>query len=111
MDAGEGPDAGDAPPSPDDDASVDLLAKDRVGAADVSGPFWRDRGRLQAESSFTKRLGRVHDHLVSSFAPPLEREVEITSLHLKPEHIVLEQANRLFQQLLASLVAVQHDHG
>ncbi len=51
------------------------------------------------------------DHLVSSFPATLERQVEVLALDLETEHVELQQAERLTEQLLAGLVAVQHDHG
>jgi len=111
VDPRQRPHPGYAPPGPHDDPPVDLLAKDRVGAAHVARPFRRDRRRLQAESGLTQCFGGVDDDLVSGLPSPLEREVEVAPLHLKPEHIGLEQAEGLVEQLLAGLVAVQHNHG
>jgi len=83
----------------------------RVRAADVTRTLGCDGGGFEAESRFSQRLRSVLDHLVSGLPAPLERQVEILSLHLEPEHVELQQADRLAQELLAGLVPVQHDHG
>jgi hypothetical protein len=39
----------------------------------------------------------------------LEREVEALELEAEPQHPGVEHADRLFQQFLARLVALEHD--
>jgi len=111
VDARERPHAWDPPAGAHDHASVDLLPQDRVGAADVARPDGSDGRRLQAESRLSQCVGGVLDHLISGLSTPLERQVEVLSLDLETEHVRLEQAERFSEELLAGLVAVEHDHG
>src|SRR6266850_3365620 len=111
VDAGQWTDAGDSPAGSDDHTAVDLLAQDRVGAAHVAGSFGRDRGGLDAEAELTERLRGVEHDLVARLAALLEREVEVALFDLQAEHVWLEKAQRLAEQLLAGLVAMEHGHG
>ena len=58
-----------------------------------------------------KSLGSVVDDLVAGLPAVLEREVEVLALDLESEHVRLEEADRLAEELLAGLVPVEHDHG
>src|ERR1700674_94185 len=111
MDAGEGPDAWDSPPGPDDHAAVDLLAQDGVRAADVPGAFGGDGGGFDPETELAKGFRRLEDDLVPGLPALLQREVEVALCDLQSEHVGLEQAQRLAKQLLPGLVAVEHGDG
>jgi len=52
----------------------------------------------------------VH-HLVARLAAVGEGEIEIALDHLEADHVALEQAAGLEEQLLAGLIPMQHDHG
>src|SRR3982074_1649190 len=99
MDAGERPDAWDSPPRADDHASVDLLAQDGVRAAHVAGAFGGDGGGFDSETELAKRLRGLEDNLVPGLAALLQREVEVLLGDLKPEHVGLQQAQCLAEQL------------
>ena len=105
--AGERPYARDAATGADDDPPIDLLTQDRVGAPDVAGPFGGDGGRLDAKTEPTERFGGVEDALVAGMPALLEGEVEIPGFDLQTEHAWIQDAQRLAEQLLAGLVAVQ----
>src|SRR5258708_28708001 len=111
VDAGQRPDAWDAAPGPHDQAAVDVLAQDGVRAADVAASFWRDGRRLDPEPELAQRLGGGEHDLVAGPAALLEREVEVTLLDRQPDHVRLEEAQRLEEQLLPGLVAVQDGNG
>jgi len=110
VDAGQGANPGDAPACPDDDPAVDLLAQDRVGAADVAGALGGDGGRFDPEPALAERGRRVQDDLVPGRPAVLQGEVEVALLDRETQDVSLEDAERLFQQLLTRLVAVQNRH-
>ena len=99
MHAGQRADARDAPAGAHDDPAVDLLAEDRVRAADVAGPLGGDRGGLDAKATFAERRRRLVHHLVAGLAAVGEGEIEVALHHLEADHVA---------QLLAGLVAVQN---
>ena len=111
MHAGQRADARDAAAGAHDDAAVDLLAEDCVRAADVAGALRRDRGCLDAEATLAQGGRRLVHHLVARLAAVGQGEVEIALHHLEADHVALEQAACLEEQLLAGLVAVQHGDG
>ena len=107
--AAERRDARNAPAGAHDDLAADLLAEDAVRRADVAAPFGRDRRGLQPEAVLADRGRRlVHDAVVG-LAAPLEREIEARELELDPDHVGLEHAQALLQQLLPGLVALEDD--
>src|ERR671924_88869 len=105
--AAERDDAGDAASRADDDFAADLLPEDAVRRADVAGSFGRDRRRLQTEPALADRGRRLHDDFVLRRPPRLEREVEALELEVEPDHVRREDAERLVEQLLARLVALE----
>jgi hypothetical protein len=102
-------DAGDAPPGADDHVAADLLAEDAVRAADIAGALGSDRGRLEAKPVFADRAGGLVDDLVLGRAPCLERQVVARQLELEPDHVGRENAERLLEELLPGVVALEHD--
>src|SRR5205814_4729836 len=107
VDAGQRADARDAPAGAHDDPTVDLLAQNRVGAADVAGALGRDGRRFDAEAELAEALGGVEHALVASAAALLEREVVVVGLDLEAEHLAVEEAQSLAEQLFPGLVAMQ----
>ena len=96
-------------PSPHDHLSLDLLAQDRVGAADVVFALGRDRCCLYPVAGLDQRAcGRQHD-LVVRPAPVLEREVVVLELEVEPADLGSSSRMRLLEQLLAGLVAFEDD--
>ena len=93
----------------DDHLAAHLLAQDAVGGADVVLALGRHGRRLDAVAGLAHRARRLQHHVVAGLAPPLQREVEALLLHLDPQHLRVEHPQRLLQQLLAGLVALQHD--
>ena len=55
------------------------------------------------------RRGGLVDDGVLRRPPVLERQVEPGELELEPDHVGLQDAERLLEQLLAGLVALEHD--
>src|SRR5207244_552614 len=106
MDTGQRPDAGNPAAGADDDAAVDLLAEDRVRAADVARAFGRDGGRLDAVAKLAERLGGVEHTLVARLAPLHEGEIEVAGLDIDSKDARFEQAERLPEKLLPRLVAM-----
>ena len=102
-------DARDAPPGADDHLAVDRLAQQAVGAADVVGALRRDRRRLEAEARRGHRRRRRRHDLVVGLAPVVEREVVVLQLDLDPGHGGVEHPQRLLEQLLPGLVALEDD--
>jgi hypothetical protein len=100
--------AGDAAAGADDDAAADLLAEDAVRGADVVASLGRDRRRLQAEAVLADRARGVVDDGVLRVPAGLQREIEAGKVELDPGHVRAEHAQRLLQQFLAGLVALQH---
>ena len=97
-------------PRAHDHLPVDRLAQDPVRAADVVGALGRDRRRLQAQPVSRIALGRLGADLVVGLATVLQREVEALDLDLDPEHSGIEHPQRLLEQLLPRLVAVERDY-
>ena len=107
--ASERDDSGDAASGADDDLAADLLAQDAVRRADVAGLLRRDRRGLQPVAVLLDRdCGLVHDAVLRR-ARDLEREVEARELELDSDHVRREDAQSLLEQLLAGLVAFEHD--
>ena len=108
MHAGDRRDAGDAAAGADDHLAVDLLAQDAVGRADVVLALGRDRRGLDARSP-DSRIARAASWTTSlSVAPALlEREVEAVELDVEADDVGVEHAQRLLEQLLPGLVALQ----
>src|SRR5262249_16808673 len=111
MDSGQGPDARDAPAGADDDPAVDLLAQDCVRAADVPCPLRGDRRRLDPEAELAESRRRLEDTFVTGAPPLLQGQVEVAHLDTEPQDVRFEEPQRLSQQLLAGLVAVQDGDG
>ena len=110
MHARHGPDrAGDPPARADDDLAVDGLAQDAVGRADVVLALRRDGRGLEAEARLAHGRGRLRDALVLRLAPAREREVVVHELVLGAAHAGIEHPDRLLEQLLSGLVAVEDD--
>ena len=81
----------------------------RFGEPTSPRPSGRDRRRLEPEPVLADRgRGLVHDAVVG-LAAPLEREIEARELELDPDHVGLEHAEALLQQLLSRLVALEDD--
>ena len=100
---------GDAPTGPDDDRPADALAQDAVGAPDVAGRLRGDGGRLEPQARLAHGGRGLADHGVGRGTAVLEREVEPHQLEVEPEHVGVEDPQRLVEQLLAGLVAVADD--
>ena len=82
---------------PHDHLSADLLAKDPVRRADIAGCLGSHGRRLEPETVFTNRAGRLVDDLVAGCAPVLEREVEPGETELDPDHGRIQQPQRRLQ--------------
>ena len=111
MDPPDREDAGDPAARADDDLAADLLTEDPVRRAYVVTALGRHGRGLQAEpvrSDCPRRL--VHD-AVARLAPTAERQVEARERQLDPDDFRVEDAESRFQQLLAGLVAFEHDDG
>ena len=107
--AAERRDPRDPPPGADDHLAADLLAEDAVRGADVAATLRRDRRRLQPETVLAdRRRGLVHDRVVG-LAAPLEREIEARELELDPDHVGLEHAEALLEELLPGFVPFEDD--
>ena len=109
MHAAERCDAGNPPPGADDHPAADLLAEDAVRRADVAAALRGHRGGLQPEPVLADRGGRLVHRPVVGLAAPFEREVEPWELELDPDHVRLEHAEALLQELLPGLVALEDD--
>ncbi len=108
--AGHRPDrARDPPAGAHDHLAVDRLAQDPVGGADVVGALGRDRGGLEPEAGSAHRRGRLGHAFVGGCAPALERQVVVLELDGRAADVGIEHADRLLEQLLAGLVAVEDD--
>src|SRR3954465_5438175 len=83
--------------------------RDGVRRPDVVLALGRDRGRLEPEAGLTHRAGGLVDAGVVRRAPVFEREVVALELDLALDHLRSEHPQRLLEQLLAGLVALQHD--
>src|SRR5437763_2054353 len=94
---------------PNDHAPVDLLAQDAVRRADVVGTLGRDGRRLQPEPRVANRRRRLVHDLVPGRPARSEREVEPVEAQLAPGDVGSENPQGLFEQLLAGLVALEHD--
>ncbi len=110
VDAGDRRHSGQPPAGADDHLAVDLLAQDPVRAAHVLGALGGDRRRLQAEPRLRERpRGLVHDAVLRG-PPVLQREVEAAQLQRQPDHLRVNHVQRLLEQLLAGLVALEDDY-
>src|SRR5579864_3468133 len=109
IDAGDRDDSGDAAAGADDDLPADLLAQDPIRRADAAALLGRDRRRLQAEPVLSDRSRTLVRDAVLRLDAPLEREVETRELELHSDHVRPENAQRLLEQLLAGLVALEDD--
>ncbi len=72
-------------------------------------PLGRDRGGLHSESVLANRGGRLEHHAVVGGASGLEREVEARDVELDSDHLGLEDAEALLEELLSRLVALEDD--
>ena len=107
--AAERHDAGDPAAGADDHLAADLLAQDPVRRADAVARLGRHGRRLQPEAVLADRRGSlVHDPVLRR-TPALEREVEARELELETDHVGREHPERLLEQLLARLVALEDD--
>jgi hypothetical protein len=107
--AAERHDAREAPARANDHLAADLLAQDPVRRAHVVARLGCDRGALQPEPvPPNRRRGLVHD-LVPGCTAVLERQVEARQVDRDPDHVRREDPNRLLEQLLAGLVALEDD--
>src|SRR5207247_834567 len=111
VDAAERRDARNPAAGADDDLAPDLFPEDAIRGADVAPPLGSDRRRLERQPLLADRRRRlVHDAVVG-LAAPFEREVEAREVELDADHIELENAQALLQQLLPGLVALEDDDG
>ena len=101
--------AGNPASGADDDVAADLLPEDAVGRADVVAALGGDRGRLQAEPVLPDRGRRLVDDPVVGLTAAFEREIEARERELDADHVRLEHAKALLQQLLSRLVALEYD--
>ena len=69
----------------------------------------RDRRGLQAEPGLADRGRGLVDDRVVGRAAVLEREVVALEVDLEADHVGREHAQRLLEQLLPGLVALEHD--
>jgi hypothetical protein len=99
--------ARDAPAGPDDDLAVDPLAQQPVGRADVVLALGRDGRGLDAETRSAHRPRGLVDHAVVGLAAMLERQVEALEVERHPEQVGVQHAQRLVEELLACLVALE----
>src|SRR5205807_7363018 len=101
-------DARNPPAGPDDHAPADLLAEDAVGRADVVRALGRHRRGLQSEPVLANRGGRFVDDGVLRRPAVREREIEALQLEVDPRDVRCDDAERLLEQLLTGLVALEH---
>ena len=98
-------------PGAQDHLAADPLAQQRVGAAHVAGRLGRDGGRLDAEAALDHGVGGLeHDRVVGG-AAVLQREVEAAQLELDPDDLGRDHAQRLLEELLTGLVALEDGDG
>ena len=97
-------------PGADDHLAVELLPKDAVRAAHVVLALRRDRRRLDAEAGLGDRARARPDDVVLRPAPVLERQVVVLELDLDAGDAAVEEPQRLPQELLPGLVALQDDN-
>ena len=109
VDPADGPDAREPAPGADDDLAINLLAQNRVGAADVTRRLGRDRRGLQAETVLAHGPGRFVDDLVVSRPTMLERQVVPFKRQVDADHRGIQHAQGLLEEFLPGLVAL-HDH-
>ena len=110
VDAGHRRHARYAPPGPDDHLAVDGLAQQPVRAAHVVLALGRDRGRLEAEARLAHGRGGLVTTSLLGLAAVVEREVEVLELELDLQHLGIEHAQRLLEQLLTGFVALEDDN-
>ena len=96
----------------DDDLSADLLAQDPVRRADVASGLGRDGRGLEPEPVLADRRRSVVDDLVLRRAPVCASErSKRGSSSCDPDDVRRENAERLLEQLLSCLVALEDDDG
>ena len=110
VDPGDRADARDPATGPHDHLAVDRLADQAVGAADVIGALRGDRRRLDPEAGLRHRGCGLRADIVVSPATALEREVEPLEVHLQADHAGSDHPQRLLEQLLPGLVALEHHY-
>ena len=90
--------------------TVDRLPDQAIGAADVIRSLGRDRRRLDPEPRLRHGRRRLGADLVLRPPPVLEGEIEALEFDLQPDHLRIDHAQGLVEQLLPGLVALQHDY-
>ena len=81
----------------------------RFGEPTSSAPSGVIVAALRPRPGVAHRGGGLDHDLVGGRSPVLQREVEALELELEPEQAGIEDAQRLLEQLLAGLVALE-DH-
>ena len=81
----------------------------RFGEPTSSLPSGVIGGRLDAEAGLAHGLGGLGDDRVVGLAAVVEREVEVDELGLQRDDVGVEHAQRLLEQLLSGLVALEDD--
>ena len=107
--AAERHDAGNATTGAHDHLATDLLAQDAVRRADIVARLRRDRRGLQSEPVPADRLRGLVNDAVAGRAAARQREVEPRQRHLDADHVRGEHSQRLLEELLAGLVALEDD--
>src|SRR5207237_9362946 len=97
IDGGDGAHARDAAAGPHDDATVDRLAQDGVGTADVPRAFGRDGGGLDAVAGGLQGVGRVEHDLVARLPAVVQGEVEMLDLEGDPGDVGGQHLERLLE--------------
>ena len=110
MDARDRGDSGDPPAGPNDHGAIDALADDPVRTAHVLGALGGDRCRLERRARLRQRPRGLVDDAVLGRPPALQREVEAAQLQRQPDHLRVNHLQRLLEQLLAGLVALEDDY-
>jgi hypothetical protein len=105
----DSPDAGEAPARAQYHLAVDGFAQDGVRRAHVALAFGRNRRRLKAQAGGRHRGRRLAHHGVVAGPALLQRQVEVGELRRHTSHLGRQDAQTLQQQLLAALVARDHD--
>ncbi len=111
MDTADRPDARDAAAGAHDHRAIDPLAQDRVWAADIAPRLGCDRRGLEPKADRSHRVGGIVDYLVVSRAAVLQAQIEALERQVNAGNTWVEHAQGLLQQLLAGLVAFEHDDG
>ena len=82
--------------------------KMRFGLPTSSAPSGVTVAAFKPEAGDTHRRGGVAHHRVRRSTSVLERQVEMLERDVEPEHLGVEHAQRLEQELLTGLVPVAH---